>query len=242
MAEMISDNQLLDFPEEPELAFVHFESLERARLNEMRCSQQDVAQHELDYMSNVLGAAKAYEVHELCDFELPDGGNDQWILDACRKFRVKAQHIAVQLRIKSTRRLQQYSVKFDGVAKEKLRHHLNQMRTLVDKAELPQGKKDRLASRINALGNEIDRDRTRYEVLAALAMEASDDLAGIADRLAPSLANVVGIFRNSKEAEQEKRQLPAPQTPRQIEAPKRQVATQKKKNSFDKSLDDEIPF
>jgi hypothetical protein len=130
-------------------------------LNEMRFSQQDVAQHELDYMSNVLGAAKAYEVHELCDFELPDGGNDQWILDACRKFRVKAQHIAVQLRIKSTRRLHQYSVKFDGVAKEKLRHHLNQMRTLVDKAELPQGKKDRLVD-------------LAVDVVAALAVHEAD--------------------------------------------------------------------
>jgi hypothetical protein len=246
MTGMITEDELLNLPEDPELAFVHFERLARARLDKALSNahpEANTERYELDYMSNVLGAAKAYDIESLTAWMLPHvNENDVWV--TCRQFRADAEHVAIQLHIKHTRQLRQFSVKFDAAAKEKLRHHLAQMRAMVDKLELAHAKKEGLFKRINALEQEIDRDRTRYEMLAALLVDASDDLANAADRWVPTLRAIAGIFRKSKEIEDEQRgQLPSPKEPKRIEPPRSPlVAPKKARNGFEKKLDDEIPF
>ena len=73
----------------------------------------------------------------------------------------------------------------------KLRRHLEQMRAMVDNLDLSFAKKGRLFNRINALQQEIDRDRTRYEMLAGLVVDGSDNLAQVADRWLPTLQAIV---------------------------------------------------
>jgi hypothetical protein len=249
MTTMITEAELIGLPEEPELAFVHFERLARARLDEAVSNahpEMVTDRYELDYMSNVLGAAKAYEIAELVDWTLPRVSDDGvWV--TCRQFRADAEHVAIQLHIKHARRLRQFSVKFDAAAKEKLRHHLAQMRSMVDKLEVSPAKRERLFSRINALEQEVDRDRTRYEMLAALLVDGSEDAATAADRWVPTLRTIASIFRKSKEAEDERlSQLPAPKERKRIEAPREQTEQPKPPPArlrqpppvFDKKIDE----
>ena len=96
------------------------------------------------------------------------------------------------------------------------------MRAMVDNLDLSFAKKGRLFNRINALQQEIDRDRTRYEMLAGLVVDGSDNLAQVADRWLPTLQAIVNVFRTSKETEDEQRaRLPTPKQPKRIEPPKR---------------------
>ena len=98
--------------------------------------------------------------------------------------------------------MQGYSVQFDAATKKKLRNHLTRMRELVDKAEVEQDKKEALFKKINALQEEVDRDRTRLDALADLSVTA----AGILDTaLEPSnklIANIARVFYGAQPGEQ----------------------------------------
>ena len=113
---------------------------------------------------------------------------------------------------------------------------------MVDKLELPVDKKDRIFKCINALQSEIDRGRTRYETLGALLVVGSDEAADRVDRWVPTLKAITSVFRASKEAEEKERQsLPAPKEVKRIEV-WNSPSDKPTERSFDKPLDDEIPF
>ncbi len=60
-----------------------------------------------------------------------------------------------------------------------------------------------------------------------------------------AIRKIVTIIQDAKSTEKEKSKLVAPIEPKQIEAPKpkeKALPSPKKKNGFDKALDDEIPF
>jgi hypothetical protein len=239
MSRMITEDDLKDFPADRSLAFLRFERL-RGRLEEAQQiahENEGTDRYEFDYMSSVLAAAGEYEIQELMGYEMPlvqDG-------DArakCRQFRLRAEHVAMRLLIRHSHHTNEYSVAFDAATKERLRHHLGQIRIAVDKLEVSDAKRDRLYTRIEALQLEIDRDRTRIESLAALIAEAADGAEPVL-RVAEKIA---GIFGKAKQIADEQARLPAPKQPKRIEGPKKQIAAPRKPKQTFKQLDDEIPF
>ena len=71
-----------------------------------------------------------------------------------------------------------------------------------------------------ALNDEVDRDRTRFDVYAGLAIEMSNTTAKVARNLRPAskILDAIGrIFGMAKDAEAEKPQL-------RLEAPRLQLA------------------
>lgn len=124
------------------------------------------------------------------------------------------------MQIRRARRVQGYSVRFDRATKEKLRHHLEQIRVLVDKAELGETKKEALFKKINALQAEIDRDRTRFEALAALTIEASGTLGEALEKskIESLLDKVAYLFWGAKQ--EETKRLPPPTERKRIEPPR----------------------
>ncbi|MEJ0077013.1 MAG: hypothetical protein WDO17_16520 [Alphaproteobacteria bacterium] len=71
------------------------------------------------------------------------------------------------------RRVQGYSVQFDATTKLKVQHHIEQLREIFGKLEIEQDKRDSLFNKLTELQHEVDRDRTRFDVYAALAVEAA---------------------------------------------------------------------
>jgi predicted aminopeptidase len=101
---------------------------------------------------------------------------------------------------------------------------------------MPDWKKQNLYEAIAELESEIDKARTR---LAAILDVVGKAIEG-SEKIMDALRKVVAIIQDAKTTEKEKAKLAAP-AEKQIESQKRNELTLPKKNSFDKSLDDEIP-
>jgi hypothetical protein len=250
MAVSISDEDLMNLPEDPEEAFVMFERLARENLDEdLVENPEESISAKRDYMSAVLAAAKIFEIAELSQWDMPRVGDDPW--QVYDQFLSDVGLCVNKLRLLRVKRVKQYSVALNAAAKKKLHHYLDQMRETIEKLEVSVAKKDRLLKKISALALEIDRERTGYRAFADLVIEAADDAGEAAKRLEPvvRLTERIGAALGIAKRAEETRALPAPEERKRIEPPKAEKLPDfsRKKSpprggSFAKELDDEIPF
>ena len=99
--------------------------------------------------------------------------------------------------------------------KSKIRHYLEKIREIVDRLEVPLPKKEALSAKITALSDEVDRDRTRFDAYAGLALEMAATGGEVAHWLNPArkfLDSIAGLLGYAKQAEDARPSLPA--TPR----------------------------
>ncbi len=243
----LTDEELHSLPEADGEAFVAGERIMRDRLNTAISEQEGYDNNNTDhltlsYMNNVIALAANLGIAEIANWEYAKPGHHAW--HQFSTFAADVDACTMRLRIAHVRRAKEYSVLLDANAKKKFGRLLDELRSTVEKLEISDAKRQRLLARINALQAEIDRERTRYEVFAALMIEAADDVGEAAKRLEPAvqlLERIGAAFGSAKRSEPQQKQLPPASKPKQIEGPKAPVVA-KKKNGFDKALDDEIPF
>lgn len=239
----ISREEMADLPADPDEAFVALEELARDRYRKEINSYEDnssfiSAKHR--YMSTVLPAAQFYDIDALMFWSRPKD-QERWSDEFYDRFMDDVDYCVSELKLRIVTRARKHSVALDADAKTKLRQMLNHIRETVDKLDISVAKKEALYKRINALQDEIDRDRTRYEAFAALIIEAADDSGEAAKRLEPVvrlIERVGAAIGVAKRAEDSQPKLPPRKEPKRIEPPK----ANGKKNGFDKALDEEIPF
>jgi len=95
------------------------------------------------------------------------------------------------------------------------------------------------------LEEEVNRNRTRFEAAMALVLEVGDTAGEFGKRLKPIkeiMDSITGVIKAVKgDEEQRYPSLAAPETPKQIEPPKKELPSpENNKGSGD--FDDEIPF
>jgi hypothetical protein len=247
------EEKLYELPEDPDLAFVRLEDMARQELEDRweqgnSVSTSEASQWALDYMSDVLAAAEAYGVEALLKWKLPGGHDDDEEYKYCHGFRQEARRVARQLHIRAIRRERGHLVAFDAATKVRLRHHLEQIHQIVDKLEISRAKKDRLHDCIEDLELEIGKDRTKVETYGALAIEAASYSNETSNLLSEAVRKFGAALGLAQASASEQRYLPAPRKPKQIEVSKPQQAEAAKtkkqlpKSSFEKELDDEVPF
>jgi hypothetical protein len=139
----------------------------------------------LSYINRTVAAAKTLHLGILQDFEIPSHRTNLW--DAYQEFNTIVEHYMVQIQIVHGRRVRGYSVHLDPCTKSKIRHYLEKIREIVDRLEVPLPKKEALTARITALSDEVDRDRTRFDAYAGLALEMAAAGGEVAQRLNPVL-------------------------------------------------------
>ena len=109
---MITDEEISQLPEEPELAFVEFEKILRDRLNEYERQaereQFSTTDYKLEYINKVLAAAKEYGIDELSNWQVPSVNDD--IYRAFNQFSSDVDHFTVQIRIRYAPRYRKGSV------------------------------------------------------------------------------------------------------------------------------------
>jgi hypothetical protein len=155
-----------------------------------------------------------------------------------QNFSKRVKHYRTRLEIRHGRRVQGYSVRFDGPTKTKVHHLLAQIRAVFSKLEVDEQKREALFSKLADLEAEVDRNRTRFDAYAALAIEVADVTGEVVgrSRILEVLDAVARLFGVAKKDEAP-RQLPAPTKPKQIEH-RRPSANQKRTETED----DDIPF
>jgi hypothetical protein len=197
----------------------------------------------LEYISHVVATAKALDCGYFDEYEIPTLEGD--IQSSYEQFLVDVSHVAWQIRMRHARRVKSYSVALDPATKSKIRHHLEQIKEIVDHLEVSERKKEALYSKINALAGEVDKDRTRFDAAMALIMEVASVGGEAADKLEPvrkwidSIARLLGRAKEAEDAAAPR--LPAPKERKRIEPPRRALPEKARSRSID-DLDDEIPF
>ncbi len=107
-------------------------------------------------------------------------------------------------------------------------------------------KREAILGKILALEMELARERTRFEVIAALVLEAATVAGEAGERLEPLwkwINPITNLFGLAKEKDVHNPSLPSPEERKQIEPPKRQRPAPPLADSPPPLADDdEIPF
>jgi hypothetical protein len=229
-----------DLPLDPEEAFLTLEGRYRLECEEAisKSGEHDnVSINYTDYIAQVLGAAEELGLVEAAfDTEIPKIENVDF--HTYQNFSKRVKHYRTRLEIRHGRRVQGYSVQFDPTTKAKVHHLLNQVREIFTKLEVDEKKRESLISKLADLDAEVDRNRTRFDAYAALAIEVADVAGEVVDRskILDVLDAVARLFGVAKKDEAT-RQLPAPSKPKQIGHQKPPAEPSKRAE-----MDDDIPF
>jgi len=217
-------DELLDLPEDRELAFFQIARMQRKIFDDIRnfeSNPQRLNDAKIDYINNIVTAADALGIDDLCNFVVP-----QPHVNADQEFRkldLKLQQFTLRIRIVHSRRAKSYSVALDDGTKAKIKHHLDQLKEVVAKLEISEQKRDAIIRKIFALEEEIQRSRTRFEVFAALILESATVAGEAGERLEPwrkwidSISRLLGI---AKDKDQDPPSLPSPPEKKQLPSPK----------------------
>ena len=244
---MISDDELLNLPDDPELAFVHYEETLRKRVQtEIDTSGgYNIEGLQIEYISHVLGVVKALDLKILENWEMPSVAQASGLIEnQYKQLLADVAHYVVQIRVKNARRLKRYSVALDPAVKQQIRHHLDRIKEIVDRLEVPLSKKEALIARIGALETEVSRDRTRIDAAMALVLEAANTGGEAGKRLEPVrklIDSITGLFGSAKEEEEKISRLNGPEDRKQIQGPRRQLPAPEE-SAGSEDLEDEIPF
>ncbi|HVQ69769.1 MAG TPA: hypothetical protein VMT08_19935 [Bradyrhizobium sp.] len=240
---MAVQNMSVDYnqlPLDPEEAFLRLEARyrEECEIGVRNSGEHDnVGIYYTDYIAQVLGAAEELDLVEAAfDREIPSIQDVDF--QTYQNFSKRVKHYTTRLEIRHGRRVQGHSVSFDATAKAKLHHLLSRVREIFSKLEVDERKREALLSKLSDLENEVDRNRTRFDAYAALAIEVADVSGEVVDRskILDVLDAVARLFGVAKKEEATK-QLPRPTKPKQIEHKRPDFGSAKPSE-----MDDDIPF
>ncbi|GLK80628.1 hypothetical protein [Methylopila turkensis] len=240
MTEDVYDN----LPEDNEQAFVVLEAHFREILTQELSNEESnysIWMHRADYANRIIAAARSLDILFIKDFRPPPSSNrddSDYFIELDRV----VSNLLIQIKINHARRRKTFSVHLDAPEKKKIHFYITQIRDCVAKSNLDNPKKEAIFGKLSSLQTEVDRDRTRFEIIA----DATRRLAGMAgdfekEGLRPYLKYILLLFGEvdaAKEAEQ--RQLPAPNERKQLEAPRE--AEETKSSRHRNGPDDDIPF
>jgi hypothetical protein len=243
---MITDEELAQLPDDPELAFVEFERIMRARLDEQEnmaeCGEYSAEPYQLEYMIKVRAAAKEYSIEALKDWRVPPVPED--IAGACRSFIADVDSYTTTIRIRQAPRNRRNSVGLDGNTKTKIHHHIEQIRSAIEQADLPEPKRDSLFKKLHVFALEVDKSRTSLDAGMAIYIAICDGIGQGFNKLEPArrfIDSIAALLGRAKDVEDSQRpSLPSPRERKRIDAPRKLLEPPAGPQwSPD---DDEIPF
>lgn len=231
-----------DLHEDDDLAFAQlvdqFDSELQERIGQSE-EQADTRYFYIDYMNKVLAAAKALELHQFSNWQVPNFSDD--VYETQRAFSFAVQNFVMQIRIRKSRTQRLYSVALDQETKDKIHSYIHGIRELIDRADLEVGKKNSLFAKLDAFAADVNRARTQFQNALLAYISISDAFKDTVEGLVPitKLINSINVaLGRAKAAEPEATKLPPPIDDKRIDPPKKQIETKK----ASRALDDEIPF
>ncbi|ESX09734.1 hypothetical protein NKH34_29465 [Mesorhizobium sp. M1148] len=238
MAEPIDFDNL---PENPFQAFVILVGLFDEQLAEdIRGNEEgDTRLALISHMNKITGAARALHIEALRDWELPDYDNTY---NVHREFDLATKSIVLQIQIQKARIGAIYSVELDAATKARIHNLVNEIRQLVEAADLEVGKKNSLFSNLNAFDADVDRARTRFDNGMLMGISIADLINKGANALKPAnelLKRINELLGGAKTKEAAPEKLPSPDDIKRVEKPRKQIQDFRRAS---RELDDEIPF
>jgi len=241
---MSVDDPYTELPDDPEGAFVHLEKHYRQALHEkLEASQSGNAgdSYWIEYMNRTLAAAQELGISALAEWTVPSHTDtSSRIYDRWQNFTTAVENYTTRLAIKNSRRQRSHSIAFDHATKQKIRHYLDKIKEIVDNLRISEQKKEKIYARINALADEVDRNRTRFDAAMALSVEAASTGGTAFNKLRPALDSITRLFGKAKAEEDQSSSLLALEHQKRIEPPRFRPAAPATESG--PTEDEEIPF
>lgn len=242
--ELITDEDLANLPEDPQLAFVELERVARVRVQQWETEIAEVQYgdadpYRLEYINKVLAAARVYEIDALKDWQVPNV-RDSNIYDQYRQFTHDVDHFTMQIRIRNVPVNRRASVGLDGNTKIKIHHHIGKIREAIEAAALPDEKRDALYRKLDRFALEVDKVRTDLQAATAVYIAVCAGIGEGFKKLEPvrrMIDSVATLLGKAKEAEENLPALPSGAERKRLEAPRKRLPPPRAGD-----LDDEIPF
>jgi hypothetical protein len=240
---MITDEEIENLPEDPELAFVEFEKKLRDRVllkvDSYRPNESDFAldicRLKNSYISKMIGMAVSCDIKALKDCSIPPS---ELVHEEFERFLAEVDSITTQIRVAHLKRTKQFSVALDAPDKKKIHHYVEQIRIIIEAADLEEHKKNSLFKKLHDFNAEVDLSRTGWQRLMNVQMEICGSIGKGVEKLQPAkewLDKIVELFSFAKEAEETLR-LPYKE-PSLLAAPRKQITHQSTND-----LEEDIPF
>lgn len=240
---MITDDELSNLPADPELAFVAIEKILRQRVSEYEAQARnndesaDQAYHE--YMTRTSASAKIFKIEALSGLTIPPV-SARSIYDDYRQFTSEVDFVTMQIRISAATVNREGSVELDQKMKRTIHHYIQQIRDLIEAAELEPEKKEALLNKLNKFASEVDKPRTNLQAAAAIFISVCSGIGDGFEKLKPvrdMLDSVARVLGKAKDLEDHySPRLPSPEDRKRIPPPPRSPEPQ------NATLDHDIPF
>jgi len=246
--ELISAEDYDNLPEEPDLKFVEIDRICRRNLTEMISEHTDGHFDDmvrLQYMTTL--AASAAELN-IPGIEYPHG--EEHPAMHISSFMLAVSGAVTRIRLRASGGAIPYSVRLGVRTKAQIQIKIQQLRTMIEEAEMLESKREALIEKLDELMAELDQTRLSFartmKILAAVSIgvcAGTSFLADAPDALA-TITRLIGADKEIEEAEarrigieHERKLLPSPST---AEAPQSTIAVGA--GTIQEDLDDEIPF
>lgn len=235
----------LDLPEDPELQFVAYE----ARLRKaMWAAIAEETSTSFDADQKVFYATKLVAFHDAHGFTFLTKptltrGNSNFIA-SFDEFTDQVNYWTTQIEVRHAQRLRPIStvLSLTPDIRRQLQSYVSGIRETIIPLQISGKKKEALLSKLNALADEIDRDRTKTEAWTAFSLEVASAGGQVAKELKPvsELVNAIGnLLGKAKGLAEDLLALPAPVFRKRIAAPADSTSPSATPKN---GLDDDIPF
>jgi hypothetical protein len=257
MSDNLIEDEFLNRPDDPELAFLHFERIFRkpldAQLAELTAREGDAYWDSYNhfmqtYINSVLATVQALDLEILVRWvnNPSEANNDKNFKQM--KFDIDAAITLIKVRHAQISR--KASVHLESTTREKIRELINKIKLTIEGIQIPLPRKEALMTKLNAFAAEVDRDRTKFEAFGALMIEAAGVAGKMEQKLRPIrkwIDSIAGLIREANEAENAIMKLAAPakhlQAPaKQLAAPSDDLWSKSETKPAPSDLDNEIPF
>jgi hypothetical protein len=258
MTDGLVEDEFTNRPEDDELAFLHYEKLFRGPLEkELAELQEDNRDgywnsynHFMQtYINGVLAVAEELDIGVLAYWmNNPAAANDE---KNFKQIKFDIDGAITKIKVRHAQSARKASVRLESGTREKIRELINKIKLTIEGIDIPLPRKEALMSRLNAFAAEVDKDRTRFEAFASLAIEAAGVAGKVEKKLRPirkwidSIANVMHEARAVEDGTRPRLSAPdkriAPPN-KQIAPPSGEIWAPETPPKPAGDLDDEIPF
>lgn len=233
---------------DPQMAFATLETRFRKALEtNLENSQSSEAYNSyiIEYMNHTIAAARFLELDILQEWSVPSR-NTSDLNEKYHAFITEFDYYKVQIRLAQLRTSVAYSVGLSGADKVKMHFYVEQMKGIIDAANLTQEKRHELYDKLNKFLKAVDQNRAPWERLGDLVVGFSTVTGESLEKLEPArkwIDSIAKLMGHNKEIEDSLPQLPRPPLKKIEHKPEEApVVTKKPAVAKRDDLDDEIPF
>ncbi len=214
---LLTDNEIEALSTDPLVGFVQLTNLLWVELGE---GIQDDNSHESAelFIQYIYAFVRARNMETPFSFS----PNDNFV-ERARKIHARAVELELEQKFSNLKRPMPddaTEIILSSNSKNEIHDLLNKIRQIVDHTEFDDDKKNRIFVKIADLSSEVDRSKTKSEMVFSLFAHVSEAISEGAQKLDPALDRIERIMKiMGKDHMKEAKKLPAPEKPKQLPSP-----------------------